>query len=440
MKYFSLVCILLFSFQQTTLFSQSKNKREKTRITYRQALDGQLDSAQLAGVNRTLEYRYLSFDFYQTMRRIAEPSTISFFGLDQTYQLNRDFQKKTMVLNADIRTPITLGGKWWITGAKRKHPSFHTFHIMPQFKIRIFQNDPAFNDSSLPVRTPSYLPGITYFCSKKKWWTPRAYDTEGKVAKFQKGFFYGIRLFHHSNGQDGPEFNPDGTLNVYNGNFGENIVPEFMIGGVKESLGGKFFDLSNIGALKRMLGDGNLEPNRHRYWKLGFEPHLGKVFGMQMTSAIFDSLNIYGRYRVNAQLGISFIPSFIELIDAGDKEVVVAKQREKELLRLTVNFSYIVDGKYYRGDLDQPEKIGFFNIARRLNLYASVHVRIKGTQHASGFVQVGYFGSDNYNIYFQQNLFHFRAGISMAFYKYPVTGDLVPARSNVLPQIMGLGF
>lgn len=418
-KYFFFFLFLSFLFPRLC-FSQTK------RITYEEAKSGQVDTIQLSEIERRLGYRKTSLDFHDTMRRIAEPSTISFLGLDHTFQLDRSQQKKMFMLNADVQMPITLGGKVWMTGAKRGNPAFHTFHIVPQFKVRIFQDDEKFDDRSFPVRTPSYLPGVTYFYSRKKSWTPRSYDEEGEVDAYQKGIFYGLRLFHHSNGQDGAEFTSDGELNVYNGNFGENVIPEFIIGGVKESktakLGGRFFDLSKLKIVKKMLGAESLTPNRHVYWKLGFEPHIKKMFGFETTSPAFDSLNLYGRYRLNGQLGVAVIPSFVELLKVGDKEVVVAKEKEKEMLRLVLNFNYILDRKYYRGRISDLEEVSFFNLKRRLNLYATLHVRIIGAQHASCFMQFGYFGSDNYNIYFQQSLFHFRAGISMAFYKYPTTG------------------
>jgi len=409
---------LFFSFSLSHLcFSQTK------RITYSEVESGKVDSNQLSEIEQRLDYRNSSLDFHNTMRRIAEPSTISFLGLDHTFQLDRSQQKKMFMLNADVQMPITLGGKVWYTGAKKGNPAFHTFHIIPQFKVRIFQDDPKFDDRSFPVRTPSYLPGITYFYSKKKKWTPRSKDENGLVNNYQKGIFYGLRIFHHSNGQDGAEFTPDGELNVYNGNFGENIIPEFIIGGVRESktakLGGRFFDFSRIKAVEKFLGPESLVPNRHMYWKLGFEPHIKEVFGFETTSPPFDSLDIYGRYRLNGQLGVAIIPSFVELLKIGDTEVVVAKEREKEMLRLILNFNYILDRKYYGGGINDLKKIGFFNLKKRLNLYATLHVRIIGAQHASCFIQFGYFGSDNYNIYFQQSLFHLRAGISMAFYKYP---------------------
>jgi len=111
--------------------------------------------------------------------------------------------KAPYILSADVIPQFAIGGKW----------SPIALHLTPRFKARIFRNDELAGDSSLPVRTPSYMPGATLYF---KW------DRLNRNSKYYK--FASVSAFHHSNGQDGNSLNPDCTYNQYNGSFSTNFI------------------------------------------------------------------------------------------------------------------------------------------------------------------------------------------------------------------------
>jgi hypothetical protein len=84
---------------------------------------------------------------------------------------------------------------------------FGMFKFTPKVRLRFF------NGPSNPVKTPGYLPRVTYF----HWFKER---------KTIKPRFYSCSFMfsHHSNGQSGPFFNPDGTINTDNGSFDTNFI------------------------------------------------------------------------------------------------------------------------------------------------------------------------------------------------------------------------
>ena len=207
--------------------------------------------------------------------------------------------------------------------------------------------------------------------------------------------------------------------------FGENLVFEFIIGGIREYDASPFF-LFNWSMFKKQP-DAKTAPGKARrlfYWKASFEPHFTEVFNIPLTNAVFDSLDLYGRYRVNLQLGWSVLPGYRELLRSGDCYIQVTEREERELFRLLLDFSFIADPKYNIGDRNKRKRAGLHRLDKRMNLYATLFWRITGAPNASLFAQFGYWGSDPYNIYFQQSLFQLRGGISMAFYKFPNSGDL----------------
>ena len=77
--------------------------------------------------------------------------------------------------------------------------------LTPQIIIRMFDED------SFPIKTPSYIPQISfyYLASKKK--------------SLKYTVYFG-RIAHHSNGQDGEFYNLDNTINIKNGSFATNYI------------------------------------------------------------------------------------------------------------------------------------------------------------------------------------------------------------------------
>ena len=68
-----------------------------------------------------------------------------------------------------------------------------------------------YNEESLPVRTPSYMPQITAF-----------YMLSDKAAPNKQSVF--LKFAHHSNGQDGEFYDENGDINLLSGNFSTNFM------------------------------------------------------------------------------------------------------------------------------------------------------------------------------------------------------------------------
>jgi hypothetical protein len=368
-------------------------------------------------VSNRIARRDSNFYFFKTMRRISTPSTIAFPFMSFTHN-TYGVQKQPFVLDADIVTPIAIGGKRWAIGKW-----MHTVHIMPQFKVRIFQDDASVGDKSIPVRTPSTIPGIAYYGALRSWWDP--HET-GEGLNLLENFFLGLRVFHHSNGQDGPEYDPVnlGRINTYNGNFGEQVVFEFMMGGKTSS--DDNINAFNSDCNKRKVNSNTpgkeiylKVANRHEvFWKAGYELHPQKA-----SSHAFDSLSIYGRHRLNLTAGLSLSPRLWEFIGDGTSWWDVVNESNYERWRFTLDVNYILDGDYRSGNTLNPESIAFFNAKKRLNLWVTAYWVMGSSQHAALFAQAGYYGSDNYNIYFNHSLWSFRFGIAFGFFDQPAVPD-----------------
>ncbi len=76
--------------------------------------------------------------------------------------------------------------------------------LTPQIIIRMYQEE------SMPVRTPSYIPQITLY-----------YRFNAARSNSRRTLFG--RFAHHSNGQDGNFYLPDGKINLKTGNFSTNF-------------------------------------------------------------------------------------------------------------------------------------------------------------------------------------------------------------------------
>ncbi len=76
--------------------------------------------------------------------------------------------------------------------------------LTPQIIIRMY------NEESYPVRTPSYIPQISF------------YYLANKTDALKYLVFFG-KIAHHSNGQDGSFYNQDNTINLQSGNFATNF-------------------------------------------------------------------------------------------------------------------------------------------------------------------------------------------------------------------------
>ncbi len=345
----------------------------------------------------TIEFRKRCLDFYQTMVMIQEPSTFSPAYFNYSKNRMKAKQKKSFILDADIRVPIALGGKKWYNSRRFMKGVMTTLHIQPQFKVRILSNDAKQGDESLPVRTPSYIPGVNFYFSNANKWSFVSKST-GYV-KF--------RLFHHSNGQDGDPYpvGGDGYFNTYNGDFGDNLVAELGYGRIYKHKYDKKVKPFQWG--KQMK-----DRFYTAFWYVGYEAH-------PLISESIKRYHFYGRNRINANgFWLSGQTSRNVLREETGEIYATEPYLPRETWRVSANLSWILDPNLQHGTSMQQEKTGILDASRRLNLSLTFHTRIAGTGHAAGFVQLSYFGSDPYNAYFQQSIGQIRVGISNSFFLY----------------------
>jgi len=382
-------------------------------VTLDPLIDSELESLE---VNDKLLIESLSDetdrqDFHKYLRSVQAPSNISSFS--NMRQVIRGVQKKAFIMDADIRTPIT------VIGFKRL--GYNSLHLIPRFKYRIFRNDDSqhfgLQDTSNAVRTPSAMPGAAYYWTFKSWW-----DNEPNQYFF-KHKYIGLYAFHHSNGQDGPEirdslslsgFNVDSVINRYNGNFGEQIVFEFIIGGrfamVKN--GRRYRQTKRA---KRAVED-RTRTNEYRHiysrinqynWRLGFEWH--PVFA---TNRIFDDLDIYGKNRLNLDFTYLIKQRIIPYQTDGKYWAQVGERYDSEKWRHHFRLSYIMDRNYNRGELENLKSIRIWDLSYRLNFNYSLYFVPRQSENFAFFGELGYYGSDEYNIYFNESYWNARVGIA----------------------------
>jgi hypothetical protein len=365
--------------------------------------------------------RAISQMFYNELQILSTPSTVSgTIVTNWEFYESGSYYKRPFILNGDVQLPIALGGRGWYWN---RSGLLHTFHVIPQFKVRILEEDHPRGDSSLPVRTPSYMPRLTYYGSHQSWLTDKHL------------FYYGLSAFHHSNGQDGDEYIDSlhaganwnaGDVNLYNGNFGENCVFEVMIGGMwkrdtvipEQSDNTPPNNPDNLA--KRFRSSKQMQD---RYLKLGFEFH-----PKALTNRDLMQYNMYSRYRINLQAGLIISRNSVTELwsPSEDKWYKEGREFPKELVRIILDANFLL-GALNTGNLNSLAPAPF---SRRVNVWVTGHVRIPGTKMASGFVQVGYWGSDNYNIYFSQRMIMVQWGLSFGYYRYGNAKERAPLFEN----------
>ena len=126
--------------------------------------------------------------------------------------------------------------------------------LTSQITIRMY------NEASYPVKTPSYIPQITFY-----------YLTGDKNPADHYTFFG--KFAHHSNGQDGNFYNVDGNINLQNGNFATNFLE---LGMIKTSFS------ERLNASKFFKSSFELHP---RSWML--DELYGKYSGFRWHNAFF---------------------------------------------------------------------------------------------------------------------------------------------------------
>ena len=353
-------------------------------------------------VNRALDERATSLDFFKTTTILADASTASVFS-ELDYVQPKSWQKKPYIFNGIFNTPVPIGGKWFHIPHKG---IYFAMQLHPDVTVRILQNDPAKGDSSSPVRTPSFMPGVTFFITANRFWN----KPEDKAKHY-----FGLKIFHHSNGQDGTHFMPDGYWNRYNGDFSDFVIYEFIYGGIKNGM-------AKDGAVKK-AGIGNsirTAATYSYYWNGSFQLSPKSSLDPDMTNN-----HLYGKYRTTGEIGFIWAPYYQDYVVSSDKKTktVVNNPVRKEIFRVYANFTYIWDYDLNTGPLYNLSRARVYDITKRLNASITFSARIPGVSFAGLFLQTGYYGSDPYNVYFQQSVLFIRTGISMGFFSFDMNPD-----------------
>ncbi len=172
-----------------------------------------------------------------------------------------------------------------------------------------------YNEESYPVRTPSYIPQVSFY-----------YTLGNKKSKKHNTLFG--RIAHHSNGQDGDFYDENGHINLQSGNFATNF---FEIGIIKTSQSTtlnaiKFFKSSieihpRSWMLEELHGQysGLRWHNTFTAFKLPFinsgknnNPNFSLKVETSLMLDNYNNLNTFDLDRLNASLTLYYHPKFLE--------------------------------------------------------------------------------------------------------------------------------
>lgn len=316
--------------------------------------------------------------------------------------LGNNTTHRNYILTADIVPQFFIGG-----GA-------FSVAITPEVDLRILRDQspsPRMGmrvntwDTSLPVRTPSFIPAATFYIPNRRHFRIKAVQdaamesntilpwflSHRKVHAFRYGYKT-ISLFHHSNGQDGSN-GPQTTsqferlYNVQNGNFAINAGWEigYNFGRYEQGLTNKkgtaispfhnhdhlyglYFGVKGIFPKSVIpIGDGGELKDRYGFTRLLARAHLIKVTHWKTTvgSSIPDS--------------------------------------PYEIFRVVFDISYALD------KIDLPD----FNWYNRINTEVRCHFGLPRTKFTSFFIAAGYKGQDTYNIYLEDKFAYVRMGLAL---------------------------
>ena len=181
--------------------------------------------------------------------------------------------------------------------------------LTSQIVIRMYDKE------SLPVRTPSYKPQIS-FC----------YLPGDKSAKKHTTFFG--RIGHHSNGQDGSFYDDKGQINLESGNFSTNFFETGMIRTSHDTSLSAFKFLKSSLEIhpKNMMLDelhGQYSGLRwhntltaHKVPFINSDKRSKPKFSLKVETTImldnYNNLNTFDLNRLNASLTLYYHPSFLE--------------------------------------------------------------------------------------------------------------------------------
>jgi len=266
--------------------------------------------------------------------------------------------------------------------------------INPQVNIRIIKDQ-----ESVPVRTASFKPGARLQILKSIPITKRI-----RIRNFYIGYL------HHSNGQDGNSIAADAAIdipdefeyindshhyNVYNGDFALNFI---TMGFDLYSYRTRPVPVTNKSWL-------NLSRSRETgYSKFAMTSSLHMIrinydFEVGNPETPLDGYYSYHRPSI----------TYKRLRNIKRYPIADNDSKERELDRFVFKMSWGF------GKMDLIEN---YNIWTRLNTEISYHVKLPQSSNIAVMFNVGYQGSDDYNIYLEDKNLYFKLGISTGNFLY----------------------
>lgn len=213
---------------------------------------------------------------------------------------------------------------------------------------------------SFPVRTPSYMPGITFYLQLP----------EREIGNHTSSYLF-LTLEHHSNGQFEPFFNEDGIYNTESGDFSTN-----------------FLELG-------VFVNRNLLPfeNTVDYFRTSIEwhPDIGRSADLKGRYSFFRWHNSFRIFRFPGQ------------------KALLEKPINTEIPRVQTR----VETSWLFGNLGDAS---FLDLYERFNLSVTLAYRPRVLTDVSLFVNF-YTGKDYYNMHFFRRINTFRFGLQAFAFK-----------------------
>lgn len=224
--------------------------------------------------------------------------------------------------------------------------------LSPAILIRMYAEE------SFPVRTPSYMPEISFYHQLNK--------TGDETVKY----LY-LNLTHHSNGQDGNFFNEDESFNTVSGDFSTNYL----------ELG--------------LFLNQNVVPfsNTNEYFKTSVEYHIDVKRADELEGR-YSFLRWHNNFRIFRFPGYG----------GGSKKLVFDKNPAVQTRLETT---------WLLGDINNAS---FFDMKERFNFSLTMSYRPRFLSDVSLFANF-YSGEDYYNMYFYRRITVFRVGLQAYSFK-----------------------
>lgn len=251
------------------------------------------------------------------------------------------------------------------SGIGNLEPIIFESDVIPYFMLSLSENNRwgielsprvimrMFNQESHPVRTPSFMPRVTFFIQF-------ADKEHGK-----RNFFSYFSWMHYSNGQDGDFFNTDSTINTNTGSFYTNWAE-----------GGIFLSRPDAKSM--------------------FITNYVKLYTAYNYLQEKKMDNIYGRLRFNIHVKSTVkLSRFFRTFSATDNI------NKHYIFDQSINFGWIAGKLNNTKSIDKKRLVFNYKLSFKPTFLKDVNI----------FIHY-YYGQDYYNIHFSNQLNVIRFGIS----------------------------